>query len=613
VHYHERAIASREREDRGVRANSSVEKRERKSERVGKRSLNKCCRRQTDTQRQFLSTMGGHSHHHEEQEEDLFPVVTKQVRAACRYSTSANDNNNSNENQLLISASNIDELVSSDEKFLILKRTLKHSDERVLKHSHDLMFETYLRDKRNIETRMKTCGIIRKLSVQSKLFRELTMERLNEFLRFGLGVGTCGRNGSKRSAMLSESNLPGNDKAKKETLRQIGYETLEKWGVKFGAQFPQIEIAKRFVTENLGDEAPEVKAKKAKEEEARREREVQERLLHKWEEVKNDVPSLVEDSHEVVFGARACFEILFSAPAGKGNNKLENEEDDEEIEWEDVEDDEQTKLDGEKNDASASKEKEENNDNNDSGVYLCETEDNSAVLEDLRGFYVSARLQLLPKFSSHLAFLGRFTNHSLQDERARCINKLGEVKKKIVDIIERCDALNLIPLEKRKKLKQVAGNENDGEEEEDNKDEEIPIVQSGLMPSLQGENALRRSSNINELLERAHQRRRRAYRPPPKRQNASALAVKRAAKTVVAQQVRDHNEEMLAIAGTRAELGICEENAEQILEQERLATQLQDEEVREYKETKKRKKGSVKDRITQKLRMLKRTNRAGGR
>ena len=559
-----------------------------------------------------------------EENVDLFPVVTKQVRAACRYSSTADarDANNRNENQLLISASNVDELISSDEKFLVLKRTLKHSDERVLKHSHDLMFETYLRDKRNIETRMKTCGIIRKLSVQSKLFRELTMERLNEFLRFGLGVGTCGRNGAKRSAMLSETNLPGNDKAKKETLRQIGYETLDKWGVKFGAQFPQIEIAKRFVTENLGDEAPEVKAKKAKEEEARREREVQERLLQKWEEVKNDVPSLVEDSHEVVFGAKACFEILFGASTGKGNNKLENDED-EETEWEDVEDEEHANLDGHKNDdASTPKKKNENNDknydhnnadDNDNGIYLCETEDNAAVLEDLRGFYVSARLQLLPKFSSHLAFLGRFTNHSLQDERARCINKLGEVKKKIVDIIERCDALNLIPLEKRKKLKQVAGNENGGEEEEDNKDEEIPIVQSGLMPSLQGENALRRSSNINELLERAHQRRRRVYRPPPKRQNASALAVERAAKTVVAQQVRDHNEEMLAIAGTRAELGICEENAEQILEQERLATQLQEEEVREYKETKKRKKGSVKDRITQKLRMLKRTNRAGGR
>jgi hypothetical protein len=272
-----------------------------------------------------------------EENVDLFPVVTKQVRAACRYSSTADarDANNRNENQLLISASNVDELISSDEKFLVLKRTLKHSDERVLKHSHDLMFETYLRDKRNIETRMKTCGIIRKLSVQSKLFRELTMERLNEFLRFGLGVGTCGRNGAKRSAMLSETNLPGNDKAKKETLRQIGYETLEKWGVKFGAQFPQIEIAKRFVTENLGDEAPEVKAKKAKEEEARREREVQERLLQKWEEVKNDVPSLVEDSHEVVFGAKACFEILFGASTGKGNNKLENDED-EETEWEDV-------------------------------------------------------------------------------------------------------------------------------------------------------------------------------------------------------------------------------------------------------------------------------------
>jgi regulator of replication initiation timing len=213
-----------------------------------------------------------------------------------------------------------------------------------------------------------------------------------------------------------------------------------------------------------------------------------------------------------------------------------------------------------------------------------------------------------------LAFLGRFTNHSLQDERARCINKLGEVKKKIVDIIERCDALNLIPLEKRKQLKQVAsGNENCKEEEEEEEGEENPIVQSGLMPNLQGENALRQSSNINELLERAHRRRRRAYQPPPKRQNVSALAVERAAKTVVAQEVRDHNEEMLAIAGTRAEMGICEENAEQILEQERLATRLQEEEVREYKETKKRKKGSVKDRITQKLRMLKRSNRAGGR
>ena len=170
-------------------------------------------------------------------------------------------------------------------------------------------------------------------------------------------------------------------------------------------------------------------------------------------------------------------------------------------------------------------------------------------------------------------------------------------------------------------MKQVAsGNENGKEEEEEEEGEENPIVQSGLMPNLQGENALRQgenalrqSSNINELLERAHRRRRRAYRPPPKRQNVSALAVERAAKTVVAQEVRDHNEEMLAIAGTRAEMGICEENAEQILEQERLATRLQEEEVREYKETKKRKKGSVKDRITQKLRMLKRSNRAGGR
>ena len=551
-------------------------------------------------------------HEQKEEEEDLFPVVTKQVRAACRYSSTQERSidNSDNNNQLLISASNIDELVSLDEKFLILKRTLKHSDERVLKHSHDLMFETYLRDKRSIETRMKTCGVIRKLSVQSKLFRELTMERLNEFLRFGLGVGTCGRNGSKRSAMLSETNLPGNDKGKKETLRQIAFETLEKWGLKFGAQFPQIEIAKRFVTENLGDEAPEVKAKKAKEEEARREREVQERLLQKWEEVKSEVPTLAEDSREVVFGARACFEILFGASTEKGNhsNKLENNEEDEDIEWEDVEDDAQAKVDTQQNDPMTSTKTENNNNNDDNGIYLCETEDNATVLEDLRGFYVSAQLQLLPKLSSRLAFLGRFANPSLQDERARCINKLGEVKKEIVDIIERCDALNLIPLEKRKKLKEVVGGENSEEEDEEN-----PIVQSGLMPALQSENAVRQISNINNILERAHQRRRQAYRPPPQRKNASALAVERAAKVVVAQQVRNHNEEMLAIAGTRVEMGICEENAEQILAQERLATQLQEEEVREYKGTKKRKKGSVKDRITQKLRMLKRTNRAGRR
>ena len=48
--------------------------------------------------------------------------------------------------------------------------------------------------------------------------------------------------------------------------------------LKFGAQFPQIEIAKRFVTENLGDRGAS-ESKEAKEEEARREREVQERLL----------------------------------------------------------------------------------------------------------------------------------------------------------------------------------------------------------------------------------------------------------------------------------------------------------------------------------------------
>ena len=40
-----------------------------------------------------------------EENVDLFPVVTKQVRAACRYSSTADgrDANNRNENQLLIS------------------------------------------------------------------------------------------------------------------------------------------------------------------------------------------------------------------------------------------------------------------------------------------------------------------------------------------------------------------------------------------------------------------------------------------------------------------------------------------------------------------------------
>ena len=143
-------------------------------------------------------------------------------------------------------------------------------------------------------------------------------------------------------------------------------------------------------------------------------------------------------------------------------------------------------------------------------------------------------------------------------------------------------------------MKQVAsGNENGKEEEEEEEGEENPIFQSGLMPNLQGENALRQSSNINELLERAHRRRRRAYRPPPKRQNVSALAVERAAKTLVAQEVRDHNEEMLAIAGTRAEMGICEENAEQILEQERLATRLK----RRKSASTKRRKNERKDRL----------------
>ena len=229
--------------------------------------------------------------------------------------------------------------------------------------------------------------------------------------------GTYGGTDQTGVTMLSETNLPGNDKAKKETLRQIAFETLEKWGLKFGAQFPQIEIAKRFVTENLGDEAPEVKAKKAKEEEAPREREVQERLLQKWEEVKSEVPTLAEDSREVVFGARACFEILFGAlTEKKGNNanKLENNEEDEDMEWEDVEDDAQAKVDTQQNDSATSAKNENNNNNDDNGIYLCETEDNTTVLEDLRRILRFCSVTTITKLSSRLAFLGRFANPSLQ-------------------------------------------------------------------------------------------------------------------------------------------------------------------------------------------------------
>jgi hypothetical protein len=590
----------------------------------------------------------------EEEEVDEFPVVTKYCKQACEWrKSSQRQREQDNSNDYIISATNIEEIVSTCENFIVLKRCLKHSDERVLKHSHDLLFNKFLKDAKSCDTRMKTVGIIRKLTMQSKYFRELTMERMNEFLRFGLGVsGTGGltRNGAgggSRRRTSSESNLPGK-KEKKEVLRQIAFESLEKWGKKFGAQFPQIEIAKQFVTENLGDEAPEAKAKYLKEEEEKREKEVQERLLQKWQDVKDDVPTLIEDSHEVVFGARACFEILFNST--KTNNDDDEEfEEEEEIEWEDVVvDDEEVKT-SDNDDTETvrvksgktltttttttttttaingdDKNNNNNNNNNSNTIYLCETEDNAAVLEDLRGFYVSARQQLLPKLSSHLKFLGRFANPQLQNERARCINQLGEVKKKIIDIIERCDALNLIPLEKRQKLNKIVmdGDYEDIYEGEEGEEEESPIVQAGLMPIIStGENALRQSSNINQLLERANQqRRRRPYYPPAptvsEAHNTREKTVKLSNSTIVAQQMRDHNEEVLALAGTRAEMGICEENAEQIRASEKLAQEMQNQEVHEYKETlkKSRKKGSAKDRIQNKLRLLKRAkNSSSGR
>ena len=99
-------------------------------------------------------------------------------------------------------------------------------------------------------TRARAVTTTSELFERSRLFRELTLDRLEVLMKYTIGTD-------------DDIPLPDVPKGEGDRLRQHAIDVLEAWEAKFKTQYKQLTLARKFVTERLGDDAPEARAERA--------------------------------------------------------------------------------------------------------------------------------------------------------------------------------------------------------------------------------------------------------------------------------------------------------------------------------------------------------------
>jgi len=473
-----------------------------------------------------------------------------------------------------------------------LKRCVR-ADENALRCAHEALVEVVRGGRSSAGTRTRAVTATAELFERSKLFRELTLDTLDEFLRHAVGTD-------------DDVALPDVPKGSAERLREHAIDTLDGWVTKFGARYKQLALARAFVSTRLGDEAPEARAERARRAEIEREHAAQRKLQQSWRTMTQELPALLNEIDETQTSARTCFHLLFGprfegdvenvnvASTAGANGSVDRLEDDAEEDWEDVED-------GAANECRFGRGSRDSVSND---IVLKETAENEPILEQLRGIYRSTKVRYVTRVSEILQVLGRIQPGNkdddgrvviTMDERSDNVNTLGELKQSMISFIKRCEALRLI---ERRPEEDVEPTPEDAETVQ-TEDEDIESHQGASNRAL------------DALLERATNRRRRGVKRSVQRareESAKRKAeedVSRRAQKMLASQIKAHNDEVLA----EASLDVFEvERRRQNDASEALVSDLMDEEITRYNELM-AKGATPQRRIENRLKHLKRRKR----
>ena len=221
-----------------------------------------------------------------------------------------------------------------------LKREVR-ADAVALRRAHDTLMDRCLRH-RECGPRLHAVVIVDELFRRSRDFRDAHMERLDAFLRRAI----VGRDDS--GADPAEA-IPG-PVEDADRLVSRACSALQEWNERFGAHYPRLGVALRFVDDVLGPAAPASIAERESREARKREDEDRARRLGRWRRCEREqLPGLRRDAGEYAVAIGECLAILLGAKPEYADFE-DDERDwdaadggvngDEEERWEDVDADE---------------------------------------------------------------------------------------------------------------------------------------------------------------------------------------------------------------------------------------------------------------------------------
>lgn len=350
-----------------------------------------------------------------------------------------------------------------------LKREVR-ADAVALRRAHDTLMDRCLRH-RECGPRLHAVVIVDELFRRSRDFRDAHMERLDAFLRRAI----VGRDDS--GADPAEA-IPG-PVEDADRLVSRACSALQEWNERFGAHYPRLGVALRFVDDVLGPAAPASIAERESREAQKRDEEDRARRLGRWRRCERErLPGLRRDAGEYAVAIGECLAILLGAKpeyadfeddererdAADGDNK------DDEERWEDVDADEPDEPPGGPRGAQLAGDVHGAQLAGDvhgaqlaGDVRVAVTDDNRVVVDELRRLCRAATVRVLPGLAEALALVAgihsipvdrstpsggradRSVNDALSSEsKAAAVNALARSKRTLRAAVDRCVALGIV-------------------------------------------------------------------------------------------------------------------------------------------------------------------------
>ncbi len=355
-----------------------------------------------------------------------------------------------------------------------LKREVR-ADAVALRRAHDTLMDRCLRH-RECGPRLHAVVIVDELFRRSRDFRDAHMERLDAFLRRAI----VGRDSGADPA----EDIPG-PVEDADRLVSRACRALQEWNERFGAHYPRLGVALRFVDDVLGPAAPASIAERDAREAEKREDEDRARRLARWRRCEREqLPRLRRDAGEYAVAIGECLAILLGAKPssnfedakdedadGLRRDAVDGEDDDDDDErWEDVDADEPDEPRGGRDTRRYPAplrfigEKRFIGDGAQlaGDVRVSVTDDNRVVVDELRGLCRAATVRVLPGLAEALACVAGIVpapdpstfslsddgaaavNASSSESKAAVVNALARSKRTLRAAVDRCVALGVV-------------------------------------------------------------------------------------------------------------------------------------------------------------------------